>query len=158
MALAPKEYYESLPRRRMGAGVLLLNGSGKVLLVEPTYKEHWEIPGGSTEVGEDPRQTCGRECLEELGLNVGVGRVLVLEHQSHALPMGDSIMFVYDGGVMPETAEIRLPPNELRSHRFVHEDELLGFTTERLARRVRFALLALREGSTVELTNGGRCL
>ena len=158
MPTSDQEYYESLPRRRVGSGVLLLDGAGHVLLVEPTYKQQWEIPGGSTDAGEDPRQTCQRECLEELGLNLRVGRLLVLEHQSHALPMGDSTMFIYDAGVLPSGNDIRLPADELRSYRFVHEDALLQFTTERLARRVRFALLALREGSTVELSNGVRCL
>jgi 8-oxo-dGTP diphosphatase len=31
----------SRPKKRMGAGVLLRDGQGRVLLVEPTYKESW---------------------------------------------------------------------------------------------------------------------
>jgi hypothetical protein len=71
-------------------------------------------------------------------------------------PLGDSIMFVYDCGVVPEEAALVLPPGELRSYRFVPSDRLGELTVERLARRIRFALLALQEGSTVELTNGVR--
>ena len=109
MSLDPSEYFESLPRRRVGAGALLLDVTGNVLMVEPVYKDHWEISGGIVENGEGPRQACERECLEELGLRLEIGRLLVLEHQTHEPP-----------------------------------------------RRVRFALLALQEGSTIELTNGVR--
>jgi len=154
MSLEPSDYFASLPKRRVGAGALLLDGAGRVLMVEPTYKEHWEIPGGIVEQGEDPRQACQRECLEELGLRLKVGRVLVLEHQTQEPPFGDSLMFVYDGGVVPGGTALVLPPAELRSHRFIEPERLGEFTEERLARRIRFALLALREGSTVELTNG----
>jgi hypothetical protein len=38
----------------------------------------------------------------------------------------------------------------------VPPDQLGEVTVERLARRIRFALLALQEGSTIDLTNGHR--
>ncbi|GLY96612.1 hypothetical protein [Actinoplanes sp. NBRC 103695] len=41
------DYTATLPRKRMGAGVLLTHPDGRVLLVEPTYKDHWEVPGGT---------------------------------------------------------------------------------------------------------------
>lgn len=48
-------YDRGLPRKRMGAGVLFFDGSGRVLLVDPVYKPQWEIPGGVVEGGESPR-------------------------------------------------------------------------------------------------------
>jgi 8-oxo-dGTP diphosphatase len=51
----------------MGAGVLFTNAAGDPLLVEPTYKDTWEIPGGLVEAGEDPRTCAMREVREELG-------------------------------------------------------------------------------------------
>ncbi len=156
MPLDPSEYFASLPKRRVGAGALLLDGTGRVLMVEPVYKEYWEIPGGIVEEGEEPRRACQRECLEELGLALSIGRMLVLEHQTEAPPLGDSLMLVYDGGVVPGGARLVLPPTELRSCQFVPPDRLEELTVERLARRIRFALVALSEGSTVELVNGAR--
>jgi 8-oxo-dGTP diphosphatase len=156
MSADPSEYFKSLPKRRVGAGALLLDVSGNVLMVEPVYKDEWEIPGGIVEEGEDPRRACERECLEELGLSLKIGRMLVVEHQTHAPPLGDSIMFVYHGGVVPSGVALVLPPGELRSYKFVPSDGLGELTVERLARRMRFALLALQEGSTIELTNGER--
>jgi ADP-ribose pyrophosphatase YjhB (NUDIX family) len=122
MSPEPSEYFASLPKRRVGAGALLLDGTGNVLMVEPVYKDHWEIPGGIVEEGEDPRSACERECLEELGLRLRIGRMLVVEHQTHEPPLGDSIMFVYDGGLVPDGAVLVLPRAELRSYRFVPSD------------------------------------
>jgi 8-oxo-dGTP diphosphatase len=158
MSLGPNEYDAPLPRRRVGSGALLLDGTGNVLMVEPAYKDHWEIPGGIVENGEDPRQACQRECLEELGLRLQPGRVLVFEHQTDEPPLCDSTMFVYDGGMVPVGTVLVLPPGELRSCKFVPPDRLGEVTVERLVRRIRFALLALQEGSTIELTNGLRAI
>jgi 8-oxo-dGTP diphosphatase len=43
------DYTATLPVKRMGSGVLLADATGRVLLVEPTYKDYWEIPGGCVE-------------------------------------------------------------------------------------------------------------
>jgi hypothetical protein len=34
------------PKKRIGAGVLIVDEFERVLLVEPTYKDTWEVPGG----------------------------------------------------------------------------------------------------------------
>lgn len=62
-------------------------------MVEPRYKATWEIPGGMVEAGEDSRTTCQRECLQELGLAIELGRLLAFEHKTESAPQGDSIMF-----------------------------------------------------------------
>jgi hypothetical protein len=36
-------------RKRVAADVLLGDDAGRVLLVNPTYKEHWDLPGGMVE-------------------------------------------------------------------------------------------------------------
>jgi hypothetical protein len=63
-----------------------------------------------------------------------------------------------DGGMVPVGTVLVLPPGELRSCKFVPPDRLGEVTVERLVRRIRFALLALQEGSTIELTNGLRAI
>jgi ADP-ribose pyrophosphatase YjhB (NUDIX family) len=124
------------------------------MMVEPTYKHTWEIPGGIVEQGEDPRTACHRECLEEIGLNLPPGRLLVLEHQIEPPPRGDSLMFIYDGGTLADPGAIRLQVDEIRSVRFVAADELERFTTARLARRIRQALNAHQQGGFIEMVNG----
>jgi ADP-ribose pyrophosphatase YjhB (NUDIX family) len=72
---ATRAYYQSLPGKRIGAGLICRDDQGRVLLVRPTYKPTWEIPGGVVEAGESPAATVAREVAEELGLELGVGRL-----------------------------------------------------------------------------------
>lgn len=149
-------YYASLPRRRVGAGVLFVSEQGWPLVVEPTYKPTWEIPGGSVETGEDPRTCAVREVQEELGIEIGLGRMLVIDHQSEPMPRGDSTMIIYDGGVLMDPSSIRLQESELRSFRFMEENELAEFLTATLAFRVRCAIKAVEGGTMVEIVDGRR--
>jgi len=152
----PVAWQHALPRKRMGAGALVRDADGRVLLVEPTYKQTWEIPGGAVEADESPRSACVREVEEELGLRREVGRLLCLEWQGSEPDRTESLMLVYDGGVILDPTAIRLPNDELASFRFVAVDELAGLLEERVVRRVRAALEALADGSTAELENGTR--
>jgi ADP-ribose pyrophosphatase YjhB (NUDIX family) len=67
--LPPDQYVASLARKRMAASALFRDGTGRVLLVDPTYKETWDLPGGAVEAEESPHAACRREVSEELGLN-----------------------------------------------------------------------------------------
>ena len=49
---------------------------------QTVYAGYWEFPGGKCEPGETPAETTARECLEETGLVVKVGRLRrVIEHR-----------------------------------------------------------------------------
>ncbi|WP_328856487.1 NUDIX hydrolase [Williamsia herbipolensis] len=151
------QFYESLAKRRLGAGALITNFVGDALMVKPTYKPGWEIPGGAVEAGESAPAACVREVREELGLTVvEPGRLLVIDHQQDPLPRGDSIMFVYDLGGIEEPSTMQLNASELSDYAFVGADELADFALHRLARRVRAALAAKAENSMVELIDGER--
>lgn len=153
--MSEAEYLRAI-QRRMGSGALFRDGSGGVLLVQPAYKSRWEIPGGAIEPGEAPRVCCRREILEELGLELEIGRLLVIDWLRPADPMPDGWMFVFDGGVLsPEqTAQIKLPPGELLDWRFVHVDDLESFVSEFKARRLRVAHECALRGDTMDLECG----
>jgi 8-oxo-dGTP diphosphatase len=110
------------------AGALFLDESGRVLLVEPNYKDYWEIPGGLIEVGETPSQGCAREITEELGLTRAPGRLLVVDWAPHPT-QGDRVLFVFDGGVLtaPEIATIHLQAEELDSYEFLTPEQALDW-------------------------------
>jgi ADP-ribose pyrophosphatase YjhB (NUDIX family) len=137
------------------AGALIRDGHGRVLLVEPNYKDFWEIPGGLIEVGETPSQGCRRELAEELGLEREPGRLLVVDWAPHA-ELGDRVLFVFDGGTLSDAdiAAIRLQPEELDSYVFLPPAEALDRLIPRLARRVGAALQADDEGRTLYLEHG----
>jgi ADP-ribose pyrophosphatase YjhB (NUDIX family) len=129
-----KAYTASLPQKRMGAGCLFFDEQGRVMLVKPTYKSGWEIPGGSVEDHESPRQCCEREIQEELGIQRKVGQLLVVDYNSETEEKTESLMFIFDGGILPssETDSIQLRQDELSELRF--------FTAETLPEEMSFAL------------------
>jgi hypothetical protein len=43
------EAVKALARKRMAAGALFRDEDGRVLLVNPTYKPTWDLPGGRRE-------------------------------------------------------------------------------------------------------------
>ncbi|MFF8884002.1 NUDIX hydrolase [Streptomyces flaveolus] len=49
------------------AALAALWRAGRVLMVFDRYRQCWELPGGSIEEGETPRQAATRELLEESG-------------------------------------------------------------------------------------------
>ncbi len=51
-----------------GAGVLFLDGEGRVLLHHRTDNHAWGIPGGALELGERLEEAAAREAREEVGL------------------------------------------------------------------------------------------
>ncbi len=100
-----KAFYASLPAKRMGAGCLFFDAAGQVMLVRPTYKLSWEIPGGVVERNESPKQCCKREVQEEIGLRREIGDLLVVDYNSEMGERSESLMFIFDGGTLT-SAEI----------------------------------------------------
>jgi len=135
------EYYRSLPSKRMAAGALFVNQQNEILLVHPTYKPRWEIPGGVTEIDESPRTCVQREVQEEIGLDREIGRLLVVEYQPRVGVKTESLMFIFDGGILTaaQIAAIRLPAAELDGFDFFPADALPEAMSATLRRRVQRA-------------------
>ncbi|MFG3152097.1 NUDIX domain-containing protein [Streptomyces sp. NPDC048219] len=153
-------YIAGLPRVLAGAAVLFRDAAGSVLLVEPNYREGWTLPGGTIESddGETPRQGARRETLEEIGLDVPPGRLLVVDWVP-GLGRPPLVSYVYDGGVLGEDSlgAVRVQEEELLSWRLVPRAELRDYLLGSLHGRVLAALDVLEDGSgTAELENGVR--
>lgn len=150
------EYVAALPRKRMGAGALFVDDLDRVLLVEPTYKDYWELPGGVVEANESPLAAAVREIDEELGLTVTLGRLLVVDWVPPGIYPTDGLMLVYDGGLL--TAErataIVLQAEELRSWAWCDEADVVARMPGILARRVMAARRARTEEVSVYLEDG----
>ncbi|MGE2714409.1 NUDIX domain-containing protein [Mycolicibacterium litorale] len=152
--VAPELYYAQLARVRQGAGALITSPDGRVVMYDVTYRDYLELPGGAVEEDEPPPVTCLRECREELGVDIEVGRLLVIDHQVDGGEQGNSVMFVYDGGVVEECALHAVPSDEGRGVVFVDPKDLSSVTISRLANRIRHALTARETGGVVETVNG----
>jgi 8-oxo-dGTP diphosphatase len=124
-------------------------------MINTTYRDFYEIPGGAVESGESPPDACARECREELGRDVPVGRLLVVDHQSDGGDRGDSVMIVYDGGVLaPEVLADHGSDPEVAAVVFVDPADLDAVTIPRLANRIRGELAARDNGTVHEAVDG----
>ncbi|MFE2555798.1 NUDIX domain-containing protein [Streptomyces sp. NPDC059352] len=151
-------YIAGLPRVLVGAAALFRDAEGRVLVVEPNYREGWTLPGGTVESdgGETPRQAARRETAEEIGLDVGLGPLLTVDW-SHGPERPPIVAYVYDGGVLTEErfTEIRLQEEELLSWKLIGREEVLAHLPGSLGLRVLAALDVLEAGGgPVELENG----
>ena len=152
----------SLARKRMASTAFFRDEEGRVLIVNPVYKEPWELPGGAVESDESPNAAFRREVAEELGLDRPPGRVLAVDWvpartigpDQTILP--DGVIIVFDGGVLsPEDVkEIVLVDGELSGFEFVTADEAAGRVTPLLARRITACLEAVEAGTVATLENG----
>ncbi|SEN97422.1 NUDIX domain-containing protein [Actinacidiphila rubida] len=154
-------YIAGLPKIISGANTLFRSADGRVLLVEPNYRDDgtWTLPGGTIESdeGETPRQAARRESLEEIGLDVPPGALLALDWITGRAGGPPLVTFLYDGGILTEQqlAAVRLQEEELDSWRLTPVDELDSYLTAGASRRVRAALAALLAGTgPAELVNG----
>ncbi|MEU4145547.1 NUDIX hydrolase [Streptomyces parvulus] len=153
-------YIAGLPRVLAGAAALFRDAEGRVLLVEPNYREGWALPGGTIESddGETPRQGARRETLEEIGLDVPLGRLLAVDWVG-GTGRPPIVAYLYDGGVLSEEdlKAIRLQEEELLSWRLVPRGELGDHLLGSLHGRVLAALEVLADGTgPAELENGAR--
>jgi ADP-ribose pyrophosphatase YjhB (NUDIX family) len=155
VGMSEPEVQEPVAQPRTAAGVLLFDEAGRVLLVNPTYKPGWEIPGGYLHPGETPSEGAARELKEELGLTTPIGRLLVADWAPHPTE-GDKLLFVFDGGILSEADRAQITPDgvEVDEYGFHGEDQLDALLIPRLARRVHAAFAARERGETVYLEHG----
>ncbi|WP_434593141.1 NUDIX domain-containing protein [Streptomyces sp. A5-4] len=139
----------------MAAGALFFNEAGHVLLVEPTYKDYRDIPGGYVEQGESPLQTCVRELREELDIAPPIGRLLAMDWAPSDTE-GDKILYLFDGGVLDQAALDRMifKDGEIKAVAFHPVSEIAKLTIPRLARRIEQAVRARERDETVYLEHG----
>ncbi|MBO4259740.1 NUDIX domain-containing protein [Streptomyces griseorubiginosus] len=143
-------------RKRVAADVLLRDPTGRVLLVNPTYKPDWDLPGGMAEANEPPEETVGRELLEELGLKITVYGLLVVDWVAPHGPWDDQIAFIFNGGTLLQDQADRLHPRdeELAEVAFVEPEEAGARLGERVRRRFTAAMTALTAGRPLYLRDG----
>ncbi|MBS2550876.1 NUDIX hydrolase [Catenulispora sp. NL8] len=145
-------------RKRVAADVLLHDGQGRILLVDPTYKPDWDVPGGMAEANEPPRAAARREVKEELGLDIEPGALLCVDWVAPHGPWDDTLVFVFDGGVLSDEqqAGLRLGDGELRAYQWCRPDEAATLLRPYVRRRIAAALDGLRDGSTGHYLEDGR--
>lgn len=137
------------------AGVLFLDRDGRVMLVRPTYKPYWDIPGGYLEPGESPRSACEREIFEELGIRARVGGLLAVDWAPHP-DEGDKLLFIFDGGSLTDEqlGAVGFRDGEVAEYTFAAPADIHQLSVPRLARRLHATLSAHAQRRPAYLENG----
>jgi 8-oxo-dGTP pyrophosphatase MutT (NUDIX family) len=133
------------PTKTSAGGALIRDSTGRVLFVVPTYKAVLDIPGGMTEDDESPKAAARREIREELGLDVRLGRLLVVDWTPRNGVWRDCHQFVFDGGVVD--GAVACDP-ELEGVLHLTLDEARPRIYPSLHRRLTLAVAALESGTT----------
>ena len=112
-------------RKRVSADAIVRDSSGRILLVDPTYKPDWDLPGGMAEANEPPADALRRELREELGLDIHLGDLLCVDWVSPHGPWDDLLNFIFDGGTLSDSHIKGLQPidSELRAFEFCDEGQ-----------------------------------
>lgn len=133
----------TLPEVPVSAGALLFDRAGQLLILKPTYKSGWTIPGGVMEDdGETPWQACRREVKEETGLDVVAGRLIAVDSRP-ARPDRErklGLRFLFHCGVVRKGAKITVQHEEASQYEFVPLEVAYRRLRPPIERRVRSAL------------------
>lgn len=125
------------------AGALIRDPSGRLLILKPTYKSGWTLPGGVMEAdGETPWDACRREVREETGLTVSAGRLVCVDTRP-AKPgrlLGLRFLFACEVDDADVRGAIRLQASEIEQHRFVPDKTAVKLLRPAVSRRVRSVL------------------
>ncbi|AZM50190.1 NUDIX domain-containing protein [Streptomyces sp. WAC 06738] len=150
-ALDPSSYLAVRPRVLVGAGALVRDSAGRLLLVRAGYRDdgRWQLPGGGvdSDLGETPRPAARRELREETGLDRPLGRLLAVDFASRR-PAPALVVYVYDGGVLDaaDLAGVRVDGTEIVDWRLAAPDEFDDLLPPRGAAIARAGLGALEDG------------
>jgi ADP-ribose pyrophosphatase YjhB (NUDIX family) len=148
-----KTYQETLPGKRISAGCLFFDEAKRLLVVNPTYKDTWEIPGGVVEQNESPRDAVIREIAEELGIECFPERLLCVDYSSESDTRTESLQFIFLGPVLTADmiAAIRLPEEELSEYRLLVPQKAVKLLNRKLRRRVRHCHVIIDRQETLYL-------
>jgi ADP-ribose pyrophosphatase YjhB (NUDIX family) len=135
--------WEDVPAIPVSAGALIFDEAGRLLILKPTYKSGWTIPGGVMEAdGETPWDACRREVREECGIDLDGGRLACMDFRRPRPGRRGGVRFLFDCGTLADKllADIVVQSAEVSEYRLAPVPEALEDLRRPIRRRVRAAL------------------
>jgi 8-oxo-dGTP pyrophosphatase MutT (NUDIX family) len=89
---------------------LVLLENNHVLVMKYQYGEHfiYNLPGGNPDPGELLSETIARECMEELGIDVEVGQMLLMGQVSGTENRDDVLHILFEGELIGGIPELQV--------------------------------------------------
>lgn len=150
-----KNYYQRLPKKQIGAGVLLFNKNNELLIVKPSYRNYWSIPGGVVEKNETPKNGCIREIQEEIGLSISKLQFLSVNYVFNNDERGESLLFIFYGGTLSnkQIASIQIDKKEIIEYKFLKIKHALSLLDKIMKDSISKSLKALKNKTALYLEN-----
>ena len=131
--------WPEVPRIPASAKALIWDPAGQLLILKPTYKKGWTIPGGQVDAdGESPWEACRRETREECGLVVERGRLACVDYLPPKPSRPGGVRFLFDCDSFPEPTfgGVVLQATEIEDYRLAELPEALELLSGPLRRRI----------------------
>jgi ADP-ribose pyrophosphatase YjhB (NUDIX family) len=135
--------WDDFPAIPVSAGALIFDRAGRLLILKPTYKSGWTIPGGVMEAdGETPWDACRREVREECGIELHGGRLACMDFRRPRPARRGGIRFLFDCGHQSDEvlAGVVVQPEEISEFRLASLPDALDLLRRPIRRRVRAAV------------------
>ena len=139
------------PSHVLASGVLVWDGRGRLLMVKTHNRDSLILPGGLVEPDESPAAAGQREVLEEVGLDVPVGRLLAVQHVPAKAERPSSLQFVFDSEPVVSSPVLVLQTEEIAAAQWLDPAEAIARHGARGQARLRAALLAHSGGPVMFL-------
>lgn len=133
---------------------MIFNEKRRLLIVKPTYKEGWSLPGGTVDADESPRAACLREVKEEIGINISKIEFIGVDYQKKE-EYSESLHFMFYGGALSnkQIEKIKLQLSELSEYKFVEISEATKMLSANLGKRVENCLEAIDKHKAIYFEN-----
>ncbi|MEK2690392.1 NUDIX hydrolase [Bdellovibrio sp. GT3] len=152
-----KEYYESLPGKRISTGALVFY-KNQALLVQPSYSAGWILPGGTVEAEESPMEGLIREVKENLGIIITPTHVLAIDYIPNKDIKGEYLSFLFGAVDLNESQaqNISVSLKNTKDFKFVDMNIAYSMLVPSVSRRVQSALKAVTENYVMVYLEDGK--
>ena len=109
---------------------LVLLENNHVLVMKYQYGEHfiYNLPGGNPDSGELLSETIARECMEELGIDVEVGQMLLMGQVSGTENRDDVLHILFEGELIGGIPELQVGETNAQEVLWMPIDQLSHVT------------------------------
>ncbi|KFN41936.1 NUDIX domain-containing protein [Arenimonas metalli] len=129
----------SFARKRCSVGALIHDSQGRLLILRPSYRPEWLLPGGVVEEGESPGEALVRELHEEIGLATTVLGLACVDYVPACERFSEAMHFLFHCNALDDATARALRPDgsEIVELLFADHETCDTLLAPTIARRLR---------------------